>query len=69
MVVCCNLVNIMSQFINRTWERTEHDDYALNIRPILDRTKQVSTEVRLPKDHKEYPNLMVGWKIHRLHED
>ena len=50
-------------FINRTYERTEQDDYTLNIQPILDRGNKESVPIFHPTE-----KYIVGWKIQNLYE-
>ena len=46
-------------FINRDWNRTEHDDFQLNVLPRLGETTEA-----LPIYHDiNGNNTLVGWKI------
>ena len=50
----------MKTFITRDWDRTEHDDYALNVEPRLSERDEVLPVV--------YEGEVVAWEIGGAYE-
>jgi len=50
----------MSRIINRDYNRTEHDDFVLNVQPLLTDTTET-----VPVYHD---GAVVGWKIQFRYE-
>jgi hypothetical protein len=52
-------------FIQRNWERTEHDDYVLNVEPRLkDSTNEAVPIYQVSLSER----VILGWHIQRQYE-
>ena len=55
------------RIILRDWNRTEHDDWALNVQPRMGE-KEESIPLYLPKAAPEDKEVVAAWAIRRLYE-
>lgn len=57
-------------FVNRDWKRTEGDDFALNVQPLLrDGKEAIPQYADQPKiGSSTLPPVVVGWKIVNQYE-
>ena len=49
--------------INRSWDRTEHDDFVLNVQPKLDKTTVATPLYYLDSQGS---HSIIAWKIHKF---
>lgn len=51
--------------IQRNWDRTEKDDYELNVKPLIGKNEE---SVPLYKYMEHSSNVIIAWKIQSKYE-